>query len=273
MPNRMIRGSICTSEKINKLTDFEFRVWVGLLVYVDDFGRGDARPAVIKGACFPLRDEITSDAIGGAVRRLAAYGCIRLYSANDGKEYLCFKNWGKYQRIRSKWPKFPAPDDSPQIAADCGGLQQNVPEKREARSVSEKREASSLLREAEDTRPNDDDDRPDFNTLEVYAANNLQVMSPRNMEELISFRDQLPDDLIRFGIDQACAQGVRKYAYVRAILNGYVEKGIRTIGEARAAEEAHRAAKGGKGYQQHDYKAEDFGDDFYYDPTKDYPDA
>ena len=133
MPNRLIKDSIHESEKISKLSDFQFRVWVNLITYVDDYGRGDARPAIIKGRCFPLRDEIKAEDIGGALQQLAANGCIRLYVV-DGMRYLYFPNWDDHQRIRTKVSKFPSPDnpeavvDNPlQTAADCDNSPQNVP--------------------------------------------------------------------------------------------------------------------------------------------------
>ena len=117
----------------------------------------------------------------------------------------------------------------------------------------------------------------DFNSLPAYASSNLQYLSPRNMEELLSFSDDLPDDLIRYAIDQGCAAGKRTWAYVRAILNAYVTQGIKTVGDAKAKDDAH--AQGAKqaqasrqnpalNYPQRDYKAEDFGDGFYFDPLK-----
>ena len=49
MPNRMIKDSMLSSDKIASLSDFEFRMWIGLILSVDDMGRGDARAAIIKG--------------------------------------------------------------------------------------------------------------------------------------------------------------------------------------------------------------------------------
>lgn len=125
MPNRIIKESICTSEKIAALNDFEFRLWVALLTQADDLGRGDARPAIIKGRAFPLRDRVTSKDIGAAVHGLAAKGCISLYTVG-GKSYFWFPTWGEHQRIRDVKPKYPGPDEAddilPQSAADCGGL-------------------------------------------------------------------------------------------------------------------------------------------------------
>ena len=122
MPNRIIKESICTSEKLNQLSDFEFRLWVGLVTYVDDAGRGDARPAIIKGRIFPLRERITSKEIESALNHMAVIGCISLYEA-DGKPYLWFPTWKVHQRVRDCRPKYPEPPERgelPQVAADCG---------------------------------------------------------------------------------------------------------------------------------------------------------
>ena len=125
MPNRIIKESICTSEKISSLTDFEFRLWVCLITQADDMGRGDARPAIIKGRAFPLRDRVTSKDIDDAVHGLAAKGCVSLYTVG-GKPYFWFPTWSEHQRIRDVKPKYPGPEEAdevlPQFAADCGGL-------------------------------------------------------------------------------------------------------------------------------------------------------
>lgn len=130
MPNRIIKESICTSEKIASLTDFEFRLWVCLITQADDLGRGDARPAIIKGHAFPLRDGVTNKAIDGAITSLAIKGCINLYQV-DGRSYFCFPTWSAHQRIRDCKPRFPGPEDADQdftgknkFAATCGELQQ-----------------------------------------------------------------------------------------------------------------------------------------------------
>ena len=131
MPNRLIKDSIRFSEKVNSLSDFQFRLWVSLITYVDDYGRGDARPAVIKGTCFPLRDRITNKDIDAALNALAGAGCVGLYKV-DGKPYLYFPNWQSHQNIRNKKSKFPAPENATDcklhtIESNCNQLQANVP--------------------------------------------------------------------------------------------------------------------------------------------------
>ena len=130
MPNRLIKESICTSEKINELSDFNFRLWVNLITYVDDFGRGDARPAIIKGRCFPLRERVTLKDILMGLNVLADTGCILLYTVG-GESYLCFPNWDKHQTVRNKKSKYPGPNEADSkmntIASNCKQLQANVP--------------------------------------------------------------------------------------------------------------------------------------------------
>lgn len=128
MPNRIIKDSISKSEAISGLTDFQFRLWVHLITYVDDYGRGDARPAIIKGACFPFRDRLTNKDIEKGLADLAGAGCVVLYKV-DGKPYLCFPNWEQHQRVRQKVSKCPSPDDCDdmqQVAASCGELPQDA---------------------------------------------------------------------------------------------------------------------------------------------------
>lgn len=118
------------------------------------------------------------------------------------------------------------------------------------------------------------EERPDFDTLEAYAANNLRNLSPRNCEELISFGDDLPDDLIRHAIDEACAAGAPTWSYTRAILNRYVDSGFKSVGDAKAAEQKRREDRARRGqsaggkpnpaldYEQHEHTESDFADLF-----------
>ena len=123
MPNRVIKESLCESEKIASLSDFEFRLWIGLILHVDDAGRGDARPAIIKGHVFPLRDRVTTKDIDAALHALAAKGCVSLYTVG-GKPYFWFPSWANHQRIRDVRPRYPEPPAVCVSAADCGELPQ-----------------------------------------------------------------------------------------------------------------------------------------------------
>ena len=113
MPNRIIKESIRTSRSVNAMTDFQFRLWVYLITYVDDYGRGSADPEILKGFVFPRRKRVSESDIDKALAELADMGCIHLYDV-DGESYFCFPNWGDHQRIQTKKSKFPEP---PKFAA------------------------------------------------------------------------------------------------------------------------------------------------------------
>lgn len=110
MPNRIIKESIRTSRTVNAMSDFQFRLWVYLITYVDDYGRGSADPELLKGFVFTRRKGVTESTIAKTLAELATMGCINLYEV-DGESYLCFPNWGEHQRIQNKKSKYPAPDD------------------------------------------------------------------------------------------------------------------------------------------------------------------
>lgn len=106
----MFKETILTSKKINQLTDFQYRVWSHLILYVDDYGRGSADAELIKCFAFPRRKRIAEADIAKALADLAGMGCILLYEV-DGESYFCFPNWSKHQRIQQKRSKFPEPPD------------------------------------------------------------------------------------------------------------------------------------------------------------------
>ena len=121
MPNRIIKESIRTSEDVNRMSDFQFRLWVSLITYVDDYGRGDARAQIIKSACFPLRERITIKDIDAALKALAGIGFVSLYEV-DGKPYLYFPTWESHQKIRSKRSKYPAPLENQDLQTHVDNL-------------------------------------------------------------------------------------------------------------------------------------------------------
>ena len=77
----------------------------------------------------------------------------------------------------------------------------------------------------------------------ALAVNELQYMGPRALEELQTFRDELPDDVILCGLNAACDNGVRTWAYARSILNRYVAAGLKTVGDVKAAEAKRQQIK------------------------------
>ena len=109
MPNRIIKESICTSDSLNSLSDFEENLFYKLIVNCDDYGLFDARPAILKSRCYPLRERLTLRNIEDALSSLARVGCVELYEV-DGKPFLRLPTWEVHQQVRAKKPRFPAPD-------------------------------------------------------------------------------------------------------------------------------------------------------------------
>lgn len=264
MPNRIIKESICTSDQIDKLSLFAEVTFYRLIVNADDFGRMDGRTAVLRSRLFPLKD-VRNAQIEDALRELASVELVSTYVV-DGKPFVRLSGWDRHQQIRAKKSKYPAPDKTcNQMISDDSKCPRN-PIQSESNPnpnpESESKRASAA-----------DDDRPDFNTVEVYATNNLTVMTAGNMAEFADFKEQLPEELIRHAIDEAGAQGKRTWSYVRSILNRYCDSGYKTIGDVKAAEEKRSknrpqstAARQNMNYQQREY-ADDFG---FYNPAEDY---
>lgn len=109
MPNRIIKESICRSDSIDSLSWFEEVLFYRLIVVCDDYGRFDGRPAVVKGSCFPLKDDITKKQIDDALKKLSTVGLVRGYEVR-GKSFLQLTAWEKHQQIRAKNSKYPAPE-------------------------------------------------------------------------------------------------------------------------------------------------------------------
>ncbi len=108
MPNRILKESICTSPNIERLSWFEEVCFYRLLVHCDDYGRLDARPALLKARLFPLREDLDSVALAQAMESLEAVGLIERYTV-QGQPYLQLPTWAKHQRIRNQRSRFPAP--------------------------------------------------------------------------------------------------------------------------------------------------------------------
>ena len=140
MPNRIIKESIRTSKTVNSLSDFEFRLWLYLITYVDDYGRGSADVEILKGMVFPKRKGVTEKQIQNALDTLANNGMIILYES-DGESFFYFPKWANHQRIQSKRPKFPDPPKISESPLSTVSHRESPPTR--ARAGIENRESKS----------------------------------------------------------------------------------------------------------------------------------
>lgn len=111
MPNRFIKESICKSETLDLLSAEEERLFYRLIVNCDDYGRFDAKPAIIKNQCFRLNDgKIKTETVEQWIKGLHKVDLILLYQ-NSNKVFLQFVTWEDHQQRRAIKSKYPAPDD------------------------------------------------------------------------------------------------------------------------------------------------------------------
>jgi hypothetical protein len=110
MPNRIIKESICASDTIDGLSWFEEVLFYRLMVNVDDYGRFDARTAILKARLFPLKSSVTEKQIEQAIVRMNETGILIAYTVS-GKPYLQLSTWAKHQSIRNKRSKYPSADE------------------------------------------------------------------------------------------------------------------------------------------------------------------
>jgi DnaD/phage-associated family protein len=75
-----------------------------------------------------------------------------------------------------------------------------------------------------------------------YLEENLMSLSSRNWEDLRQlYEDGITDELVKYAVDEACAQGKRTWGYVRSILNKCVCEGITTLQQVRDREKRRQA--------------------------------
>jgi hypothetical protein len=120
MPNRLLKEGIVDSDKIDSLSQGAEVFFYRLLVVADDLGRMDARPAILRARCFPLKESLSAEKLATWEQELWDSGLVGRYDF-DGKPYLEILEWE--QRVRSSG-KYPVPTDG-QLSVNCqtvGGL-------------------------------------------------------------------------------------------------------------------------------------------------------
>lgn len=121
MPSRVIRGEINASRSLSRVgleADLTFRA---LLVSVDDFGRCEADPLMLKATLYPRRPSVTPEMVAAWVAELAAEGCVKVYVV-DGVSYLELTGHERHRSNskraeRSKFPEPPAESRDDAVAA------------------------------------------------------------------------------------------------------------------------------------------------------------
>lgn len=227
MPNRIIKESIRTSKSVNGMSDFQFRLWVYLITYVDDYGRGSADPEIIKGFVFPRRKRISETDIEKALADLAGMGCITLYEV-DGESYFCFPNWSKHQRIQTKKSKFPEPVHG-ESRKSTVGHGESPPESES--------ESNPNTNPNPKPNPNARAMAADESGLLEYIQKYFGILSSSSIQEIRAcLEEKTEPQLIRRAVDISVDNGVPKWSYCRSILNTWLVNGVKTLEAAEAYE-------------------------------------
>lgn len=239
MPDRIIKESICTSDTLNQLSDFEERFWHRLIVNCDDYGRFDARPAILKGRLFPLMEGKTLKDMSNTLSKLASVGLVELYEV-DGKPFLHVVTWDKYQRIRAKRSKFPEPDGtcchlpSDDVKCPRNPIQSNP-------NPNPIRNADAGNAPAGEEPPAADPELAKVMNLYLNRVNALP--SPDCVDELKSYTKLLGADVCCRAINIALDDKKVSWSYIKGILSSYSRDGVRSIADVQEREARREAEK------------------------------
>ena len=112
MPNRVLREGILKSPRVNHLSERAELFYRRLMSVVDDFGRFDALPVLLRAAVYPLRiDKIGDDDVQGFLDECVAARLLAVYVVG-GQPYLELIDFR--QHARAKESRFPAPEPQAQ---------------------------------------------------------------------------------------------------------------------------------------------------------------
>jgi hypothetical protein len=104
MPNRIVRENILSSEAVCSLKWDEEVFYRRLMSIVDDYGRFEGRPELIRTKCYPLQvDQVRVADITRWNAACVKAGLILNYSV-DGRQYIQILKFGQPLRSKSKYP-------------------------------------------------------------------------------------------------------------------------------------------------------------------------
>jgi len=252
MPNRVLKETIRTSRNVNGLTDFQFRIWIYLITYVDDYGRGSADAELLRGLLFPRRHGITEKQIDEAIQDLASKGMISLYEV-DGEPYFYFPKWSEHQRVRQSVSKFPEPaagrGNPPQSAASRGKLPQVAASRGESRPESnpiQSNTESNTESRSETRAPAREDVVEPENDLGRVMSYYMDKINPTPsamaIECLKGYTRSLSADVVLHALQVAQDERKTGWSYIHAILSRYERDGLKTL-DAVLREEQDRTAQ------------------------------
>jgi len=104
MPNRVVRVGFLTSARVNRLSDASECLYHRLLLAVDDAGRLEGAPEIVKARTYPRSNRQVSQ-VDKALRECVDVGLVIVYECR-GERYLQLMHWrrcGNARRSRYPW--------------------------------------------------------------------------------------------------------------------------------------------------------------------------
>ena len=108
MANRVLRDSLLTNRKLEKLDWFQQTLFIRLILACDDFGRYYAAPDILRGRLFSVSPRSPRSWWPGpwpAWRRWDFWSPIR----SGGELYCQLPGWDEHQVCRTRRARFPEP--------------------------------------------------------------------------------------------------------------------------------------------------------------------
>lgn len=243
--SRSITREIRLSQSFARLTLRQRDLWHGLIATADDQGRMPGIPAAVRSLVWPY-DDIALQDVESDLQILDSLGNIMIYEIS-GAKYIQIVKWWHYQNMQwagaSQWP---CPDgwldrerfhgkgrviatknwDTPGGFCivfedkDNDDVNDNVKVKRSDKSYTTKVDNKGSQPPQEDTQ-----ERPNIYKLHEQ---NFGPLTPLLADQLKEAEDKYPFEWIEEAFKEAVAQGVRRWAYAKSILERWSRDGYKS---------------------------------------------
>jgi len=253
MPTRrMIDPSFWQSESMAELNEGERLFFLGLISNADDQGRIRGHPALLRSLIYPF-DDISTEIIEARIEVLSNINCIFVYETN-GKRAIQIIKWWDYQSPQWAYPSKmdPPPDWSDRLRyrSDNKVHQENWNNGSGGFMVGDSiddytnlgkglgkalpKELGSPIElevEVDSTTTTIADENLNIEADSEFAVacrcwqENIGALNPVIADELRNYSIKCQDGWLVEAIKQSAINGVRKWSYIRTILDSWIEAG------------------------------------------------
>lgn len=109
---RSIKPDHRAHRKVGRLSDREYRLWIGMINEADDAGRLICDADQLRALTWAYDRKVRVADVESAIEKLSVLGLIKLYTVKDIR-YAAFPSWADHQH-----PKYPTPSKLPAPPAD-----------------------------------------------------------------------------------------------------------------------------------------------------------